>query len=146
VIVPAFVVEQISAAAVGGHHDIQRAVVINIAISSAAADSWRSEGSAETLRHFDELAAANITKHMRRLGVAHALLYLFDLVFDVAVRYQNVGPAVVVVIEEETAEAESDQSRAAHFGAGGFINKKAVAFVVIEGKLVMIRLARPERS
>src|SRR5437879_6231328 len=65
-------------------------------------------------------------------GVAHALLHAFDLVFDVAVGYEDVGPAIVVVVEEETAEAERDERRASDFGLRGFVDEQAVAFVVVE--------------
>src|SRR6266568_9368595 len=69
---------------------------------------------------------------MRRLSVTHALLYFFNLVFNVAVRDENIGPAIVVVIEEEAAEAERYQRGTTDFGAGCFVHKQAVAFVVIK--------------
>src|SRR6266480_2043749 len=69
---------------------------------------------------------------MRRLGVAHALLYFFDFVFDMTVGYQDVRPAVVVVIEEEAAKAKGDESSPAYFRARRFVHKETVAFVVVE--------------
>ena len=71
---------------------------------------------------------------MRRLGVADALLHALDLIFDVAVGDEDVGPAVVVVVEEEAAEAERDQRGAADFGAWSFVDEQTVAFVVVERK------------
>src|SRR5712664_3645883 len=69
---------------------------------------------------------------MRRFSVADALLHAFDLVFDMAVGHEDVGPAVVVVVEEKAAEAEGDEGGASDFGLRGFIDEQAVAFVVIE--------------
>ena len=69
---------------------------------------------------------------MRRLGVAHAFLYALDFIFNVAVGDQNIGPAVIVIIKKEAAEAKRDQRGTAHFRARGFVDEKAVAFVVIE--------------
>ena len=45
---------------------------------------------------------------------------------------QNIEPAIVVVVEKETAEAERDQAGAADLRTRGFIDKQAVAFVVVE--------------
>src|SRR5579871_983813 len=70
---------------------------------------------------------------MRRLRVAHALLYTFAFVFDVAVGDEDVGPAVVVVVEEEAGEAESDQGVASDFGLRSLVDEQAVALVVVEG-------------
>ena len=69
---------------------------------------------------------------MRRLGVAHTLLHSLDFVFNVAVGDEDVGPAVVVVIEEEAAEAERHQGVAADLGLWGFVDEEAVALVVVE--------------
>src|SRR5258708_30584925 len=69
---------------------------------------------------------------MRRLGIADPLLHALDGVFDVAIGDENIGPAVVVVIEEETAKTERDQGGAAHFGLRRFVDEQAVALVVIE--------------
>ena len=69
---------------------------------------------------------------MWRLGVADALLHGFDLVFNVAVGDEDVLPSVVVVVEEEAAEAERDQRCAADVGVRSFVHEQAVAFVVVE--------------
>src|SRR5215831_3516062 len=69
---------------------------------------------------------------MRRLGIAHALLNLFDLVFDVTVGDENVQPAIIVVIEKEASESESHQCCPADFGSRGFVYKQTVTLIVIE--------------
>jgi hypothetical protein len=53
---------------------------------------------------FFELSSAKIPEQVRRLCVAHALLHFFDLVFNMAVGDQDIEPAIVVVVEEETAK------------------------------------------
>src|ERR1700757_2505063 len=78
---------------------------------------------------------------MRRLVVTYPLLHFFDLIFDVAIGDQNVGPAVVVIIKKETAEAERDQGCTANFRAGSFVNKKSVAFVVIQREHLVGKIA-----
>src|ERR1700719_4117980 len=71
---------------------------------------------------------------MRRFGVADALLHALNLVFDVTVSYENVLPAIIIVVEEKAAEAKRHQRRAAHFRTRSFVYEQAVAFVVIERK------------
>jgi len=52
---------------------------------------------------------ADIAEQMRWHGVFHARLHTLDIGIDMAVRDQNVRPAVAVIIEEEAAEAEMEQ-------------------------------------
>src|SRR4029077_19751464 len=73
-----------------------------------------------------------IPKQVRRLGVGNAFLYPLDLIFDVAVGDEDVGPPVVIVVEEEAAEAERDQSGASDFRLRSFVDEQAIAFVVIK--------------
>src|SRR5207244_12717740 len=49
-----------------------------------------------------------------------------------AVGNENVGPAIKIVVEEETAEAESEQGSAADFRARSFIDEESFSFVVIK--------------
>src|SRR6185312_9349595 len=125
---------QIGATAIGGHQHVKRAIIVYVGISRATTDAWCSETCAKRLRDLNKLAATQIAKHVRRLVIADSLLHFFDLVFDVAIRDQNVRPAIVVVIKKETTEAECDQSCAADFRARGLINEKSVALVVIQRK------------
>src|SRR5579863_3245014 len=124
--------KQIGRAGVGGQQKVKRAVVINIGVSRAPRHFRSSERVSSLCRHFLELAAAEIAEQVRRLGIADALLYSADGVFDMSVSNKNVGPAVVVVVEKETSEAESDQSRAAHFRLRSLVHEQPVAFVVVE--------------
>ncbi len=49
-----------------------------------------------------------------------------------AIGDENIGPAIVVVIEKEAAESKRDQSGAAYFGLRSLVHEQAVAFVVIK--------------
>src|SRR5579863_3004323 len=91
---------------VRGHENVEKSIVINIGVSRAPRDSWGSKSLAHLSRHFLKLSPANITKKMRGLRVAYALLDALDGVFDMAVGDENVGPSVIVVVKKETAEAE----------------------------------------
>src|SRR5438093_11706948 len=68
---------------------------------------------------------------MRRLGVAHPLLNFFNFILDMPVSDQNVGPAAIVVVEEEATETECDQSRASDFRPRSFVYEQPAAFVVV---------------
>ena len=69
------------------------------------------------------------------LGVAGFGLQLLDFRIDVAVADQNVGPAVVVEIEEAAAPAEKLRVRAEAGGEGG-VFEGAAAEIVIERRSV----------
>src|SRR5438309_8567579 len=71
---------------------------------------------------------------MRRHGVFHVGLNALNVGIDVSIGNKNVGPAIEIVVEEETAEAESEQGSAADFRARGFVDEEAFSFVVIERK------------
>src|SRR5258708_33773715 len=45
---------------------------------------------------------------------------------------KNIRPAIVVKIEKEAAESESNQGRAAHFRLRRLVNEQSVALVVIQ--------------
>jgi len=46
---------------------------------------------------------------MRWHGVFHICLHALDIGIDVAVRHEDIRPAVEVVIEEKTAESEREE-------------------------------------
>src|SRR5258708_38543604 len=119
-------------AGVGGDENIEKAVVIDIGVSRAPRHSRGGESWAHLRGDLLKFSSALVVKQVRRLGVADAFLDVLDLVFDVAIGDENIGPAVVVVIEEETAKAESDQRGAAYFGLGSLVHEQPVALVVIE--------------
>ena len=125
-------VEQICRAGICGQQDVGEAVVVDVGVGRGTCYFWRGEGCPHLRGHFRELSAAQISEQVRGLGVADAFLHALDLVFDVAVGYEDVGPPVVVVVEEEAAEAERDERGASDFGLRGFVDEQAVAFVVVE--------------
>src|SRR5258708_1390618 len=131
-IVLRFIPEQIYRAAVSGEQQVRPAIVVDIGIGGAAPHSGRSERLPERFRDFFEFALADIAEEMRRHGVFHIYLNALDVSIDVAVRYQNVWPAIEIVVEEKASKAESKQGSAADFRARSFVNEEAFAFVVIE--------------
>ena len=69
---------------------------------------------------------------MLRFGVAHSLLHALDFILNVSVGDKNVGPAVVIVVEEKAAEAQGDKSGAADLRPRGLVHEQAVALIVVE--------------
>src|SRR5882672_3830238 len=106
----AFVVEQVCRPCVGGKEDVWEAIIVDVTIRRRSRDFWSGEYLAHLRGNFGELSSAQVPKQMRRLGIADTLLHALDFVFNVAVGNEDIRPAVVVVVEEEAAKAESDQS------------------------------------
>src|SRR5260370_41506517 len=71
---------------------------------------------------------------MRGHGVLRVGLNALDVGGNVADRKENVRPAVEIIVEEKTSEAESEQGSTADFRAGRLVNEEAFSFVVIERK------------
>src|SRR5712671_8164325 len=69
---------------------------------------------------------------MRRLGVAHAFLHSFDLIFNMPIGDEDIRPAIIVIIEKKASEAQRDQSGPSNFGLRGLVHKKSAAFIVVE--------------
>src|SRR5215469_3491033 len=132
VIGASLVVIKVGRACVRGEEEIEEAVVIDIGVSRRAGDFRRGERLAHLVGDFGKFSAPEVAKKVGRFGVADALLYAFDFVFDVTVSDEDVGPAIVVVIKEETGEAEGDEGVASDFGLRRFVDEQAVALVVIE--------------
>src|SRR5271169_6254483 len=107
--------KQIGGAGVGGKENVEEAVIINIGVSRTPRHSRSGEGCSHLRRHFLKLAAAEVAKQVRGLSVAYAFLHPFDLILNVAVGNEDVRPAIVIVIKEETSEAKGDQRSPAHF-------------------------------
>ena len=71
-------------------------------------------------------------KKVWRLGETYSLLHLFDSRIEMAVSHIHIEPAVEVIVEEETTEAERQQTFAAYFRLRRFVNEQAIPFVVVE--------------
>src|ERR1700674_6105028 len=133
-VIAAVIVKQVGSATIGGHQHVERSIVINVGVSSAASDFWAGKCGSEGSRHFLKLSAAEVAKNVRRLRIAYPLLHALDFVLDVSVGHENIGPAVVVVVKKETAEAQSHQGRAPDLRLRRLIHKEAVALIVVERK------------
>src|SRR5208283_160374 len=96
-----FVAEQNGRTSVGGHQQIEIAVIINVSIGRRSSDARPAEIGSNGLRGFDEPAASLIVEQVRRLRILHAFLYGLNLILDVTIGNENVQPTVEIVIEEE---------------------------------------------
>src|SRR5947207_12834372 len=95
-------------------------------------DPGSAEGCACGCRDLFKFAVAQIAEEVRRLAVFDALLYSFDITIEVAIGDEDIGPAVEVVVEEETSESQSEQGSMAHGRARRLIHKQSVALVMVE--------------
>ena len=96
---------------VGGQHDVEVAVVVEIAVrarrgrrSAVAAPAPGCGGDVL------ELLLPEVAEQVRRLRIRDARLHAFDVVGDVAVGGRRFEPAVEVVVEEEAAEGQRQQT------------------------------------
>jgi len=106
------VTEKVSRAAIGGHQDIRRAIIIDIRVGGAPRHQAAREP--ELLSDFLKLVGALVVEHQREFSVGHLLLDARNVRLDVAVGYKYVFEAVQVVIEEKKAERKREQAGAAH--------------------------------
>src|SRR3954467_13172098 len=71
---------------------------------------------------------------MRDLPVLYPRLNLFDLIFDMAIGDEQVGPTVKVVIKEEQAECKTQQAGTTNRRLRRLIDEQTIALVVIEAE------------
>src|SRR4051812_15451325 len=94
---------------IGGQQNVQGSVIVDVGVGCSTRYFRSGEGGPDFRRGFFEFTVPEVAEEVRRLGVAHTLLHAFDLVFDVTIGDQDVGPAIVVVVEEKAAEAKGDE-------------------------------------
>src|SRR5712671_4230610 len=95
---------------VSGHQNVECTIIVDVTVSGPPCHFRSGKRCADLRSRLFELAVPKIAKQMRRLRIAHAFLYSLDFVFDVAIGDQDIEPTIVVVIEEEAAEAQRHQS------------------------------------
>src|SRR5215831_8648096 len=66
------------------------------------------------------------------LAVCNSLLDSFNITVQMAISDKDVRPAVEVIVEEKTCEAQRKQRGASDRRAWGFVYKQAVTLVVIK--------------
>ena len=99
---------------VDGHQNVEVAVVVVVGVGRAAADHRRACSAAPDCGgHLFELLRAGVAEQMRPLRVGDARLHALDVVGDVTVGGEDVRTAVEIVVEEEAAEGQRQQRRAA---------------------------------
>ena len=107
--------------------DVDVAVVVEISGSKAAANDGTHEIWAERLGNFLELAFAQVAKHQQRLFVSDLAVIELHVVEHGAVQLQNVGPAVVVVIQKFHRNAAQQDGFVADAGAKGIVVEGSVS-------------------
>ena len=86
--------------------NVDVAVVVEVAEGAAAACGRIGDSRTNLERNIREVAVAEVAIEQLALTVSGFGFQLLDFGIDVAVADQNVGPAVVVVIEEAAAPAQ----------------------------------------
>src|SRR6478672_4492852 len=87
-------------------HDIKEAIVIEICKGHSAADVRGLKTTARQLGSFEELSVAFVVEQHISLLVMDFGRGLFYLRIDVAVGNEYIQPAIVIVIEKTSTEAE----------------------------------------
>ena len=125
VLVAVVVSQQSRRAVVGGDQQIKIAVVIKISVGCAAAYDCSLQRGPDFGGYFLKLALAQISKKMRGLRVLDLRLHHADVVGDVAVYRENVGQAIEVVVEKESAEGQRLGGYPLQASSRGFVRKQA---------------------
>ena len=113
------------------HRDVHGAIVVVIAKSAAARRSIFHNARAALFGHLFKAAVLQIAVEIFVLGVFQISFRFVDLGINVAVRHQNVEPAIIVHIEK--ADAPTQQPRVdADAARVGAIFKCSVAQIRVE--------------
>jgi len=102
------------------YHQLHEPVVVEIGECDSTAHLCRLQSTVCFLARFDELPVAFVVKQGVELLVVDLWHGLFDLGIDVAIGYEQIQPAIIVVVEEATAETQyfarwyHDPRRTAH--------------------------------
>src|SRR5258706_5125657 len=111
--------------------DIDIAVVIKVSKSQATAGVARNRSRAGNFGHIFHLLSVQIAVENGALVVGGARNHTFDLRVNVSIDHENVGPAVIVIIEK--ADAPSHVLRVFLKPSGAdVVLKRSVAIIVIE--------------
>ena len=144
-ILGARVTEQSSRPAISRDQQIERAIVVDIAVGRASCHARCGERHPGGRCDLFELSVAEIMKKVRRFRVANARLHSFDAVFNVSVRNVNIQPAVQIVVEKEATKTKRQQTSAAHVRLRRFVHEQPVALIVIKREH-LVRKIRDEHA
>src|SRR5713101_5472768 len=115
-------------AAVRRKEHIQSSIIKNVSVRRRPSHARRSKFCSNGFRNLRKFSFAQIPEKMRRLRVSHIHLNFLNVRINVAIRHQDIRPAVEVVVEKETSKPKRKQGSAAHFAAWRFIHKQAFAY------------------
>src|ERR1041385_3603905 len=123
---------EICGPAVRGQENIRGAIVVDIAVRCAAAND-RPFKTWSNLRHdVFKPVTAQVVEEVRHLTILDARLDLLDLILDVAVRDEEVRPAVEIEVKEEQTEGKTQQRRSTDRRTRRLIDEEPVSLVVIQ--------------
>src|SRR5437660_1333121 len=123
---------QMGGTIVGSHEDVEVAVAVEIAVSEATADLWRSEASSRFVCSIAKFSTTLIQEKLRRLSVAGVASYIANGFVNVTVGDGEVESAIKINIEEHAAEAESIFGGCTHTGRNGNVVENSRRCCAIE--------------
>src|SRR5215469_7630365 len=124
------VAEQFGRIAAADHGEPHSSAVEEIGSCEATARNWMDEVGAELVGYFFEVALAQVAEHKQRLLVTDQAVIEVDVVDHRTVRLDDVGPAVVVVVDELGGYTAEEHGLVADAGAVCRVGERAVAVYV----------------
>ena len=112
--------------------DIHVAIIVVIAGGHAPPGNGTHEIRTKRIRNFFELTFTQVAKHEQRFFVGHFAVIKLNVVEHGAIQLQNIGPAIVVIIDEFHRYPAQQHGFVADARAKRVIGESAILIVVIE--------------
>src|SRR5579862_84287 len=135
-----FVPEQYWRAVQVGHQQVLTAAIPEVGGQRGTADIFFSQGTARLLAHFFKPSVFQVVKQKRALSITHSERLPLNLRIDVAVRDEDVRPAIVVVVEKLRAEPQIGIADGANPGRSREVGELPVVIVLIEVVVVVRKI------
>src|ERR1700733_5820163 len=124
VLISVVVSQQPGESIVGGNHQIQVAVVVEISVGGATSYNWLLQRGPDFRRYFFELVFPEVAEKMRRLRILDVGLHYADVVGNVSVHRENILQAIEIIIKKESAEGKRLRRYPADSSSRRFICKQ----------------------
>src|SRR6185437_5486361 len=134
ILVSTVVAENARGAVIVVDYDVEIAIAIEVAIRGPPSHDRLLEIRTGGFADVRELALLIVVKQERWFLKLNLLLNVANLLFNMPIRAKDIGPAIQVVVEKESAEREIQQGRPAQFRTRRLVDEDTVAFVVIKSK------------
>src|SRR5439155_4149780 len=138
------VIEQKGNSAVDTHHNIGIAVIVQVPHREAAGADALLEDLAALFAHIQHFSVAFVVKQNHGLTVRYAAASQVNEVIGVAIGEDQVGPAVVVVIEEFQSPAAEHARHRPNPRLPGHIVKGLVAVIQVEREDLLVYIGNKE--